>query len=200
MTDVLEILQLLPPKCASINPVTGDPILIARGVIGYYPAPRGLNVDAYSASHGVTPPPRYARAAASPSACAMARCLAWYATAGPRPPSPSSKAVVGPSLIVWHRARGFIRPLLRPGTYALWEERCAIPWESIPRRSVSMRTSAEILASREVMPHRVSISRVNLLRSSAWYRGEVSMLWFEGVGAALFQTCRGQLSLGFSAF
>ena len=41
MTDVLEILELLPPQCASINAATGESILIARGVIGYYPAPVG---------------------------------------------------------------------------------------------------------------------------------------------------------------
>ncbi len=65
MTDVLEILELLPPQCASINATTGESILIARGVIGYYPAPVGMDVDRYNERHSVTAAQREAMEAGS---------------------------------------------------------------------------------------------------------------------------------------
>ena len=51
---VLDNLNKLPELCASINPTDGTPIMIRRGVSGYYPAPRTLDVDGYNARRGIT--------------------------------------------------------------------------------------------------------------------------------------------------
>lgn len=55
MQDVLETLKKLPKLCASRLPSTDEPILIRRGVKGYWKAPRrDLDVDRFNARHGVT--------------------------------------------------------------------------------------------------------------------------------------------------
>ena len=56
MTDVLETLKKLPDMCAARLPNDKSPILIRRGVAGYWPAPRpDMDVDAFNARKGVTP-------------------------------------------------------------------------------------------------------------------------------------------------
>lgn len=71
MADVLEILKKLPELCATFNMVDGEPIIIKRGVMGYYPAPqlkqhpvnadRGIGrttierVQAFNEAHNATP-------------------------------------------------------------------------------------------------------------------------------------------------
>ena len=54
MTDVLTVLAKLPPMCAARLPSTNKPILIKRGVAGYWPAPDSLDVEAMNARHGIT--------------------------------------------------------------------------------------------------------------------------------------------------
>lgn len=53
MPDVLTILQKLPEVCVTLDAVTGETILIKRGVSGYYPLP-GRDADAFNKRHGVT--------------------------------------------------------------------------------------------------------------------------------------------------
>ncbi len=66
MNDVLETLKKLPRMCAANNPADDSPILIKRGVKGYWPAPRpGFDVDAFNARHGVTVQQREAMLAGS---------------------------------------------------------------------------------------------------------------------------------------
>ena len=52
--DVLEVLKKLPPMCAAKMPGTGEPIIIKRGVKGYWKANPKLDVDGYNKSQGVT--------------------------------------------------------------------------------------------------------------------------------------------------
>jgi hypothetical protein len=54
MPDVLATLQKLPEICAARLASTGEPIMIRRGVRGYYPAPPRLDVDAWNAEHNVS--------------------------------------------------------------------------------------------------------------------------------------------------
>ena len=51
--DVLKTLEKLPEMCAAAH-WDGSPIIIKRGVMGYYPAPPSLDVERYNARHGVT--------------------------------------------------------------------------------------------------------------------------------------------------
>lgn len=51
--DVLENLKKLPEKCAAKMPGTDEPILIKRGVKGYWPLKPGFDVDGYNQRHGV---------------------------------------------------------------------------------------------------------------------------------------------------
>jgi hypothetical protein len=53
-TDVLHVLQKLPPICASVLLSTGEPILLKRGVMGYWPAPLRLDVDGFNRRHNIT--------------------------------------------------------------------------------------------------------------------------------------------------
>ena len=55
MTDVLTTLAKLPPMCAARDLVTNKPILIQRGVLGYWPAPESLDIDAINARWNITP-------------------------------------------------------------------------------------------------------------------------------------------------
>ena len=55
MTDVLETLKKLPEMCAARSPSDDSPILIKRGVSGYWPAPRpDFDVDGFNARQGIT--------------------------------------------------------------------------------------------------------------------------------------------------
>lgn len=51
---VLETLQKLPEQCAATNSVNGEPIIIKRGVSGYYRAPINLIPDEYNRRHNIT--------------------------------------------------------------------------------------------------------------------------------------------------
>lgn len=53
-TTVLATLKKLPEICASRSMIDNSPIMLRRGVIGYYPAPPSLDVDGFNARHGVT--------------------------------------------------------------------------------------------------------------------------------------------------
>jgi hypothetical protein len=56
MTDVLDTLKKLPETCAARLPMNDSPILLKRGVMGYWPAPRpDMDVDAFNARYGITP-------------------------------------------------------------------------------------------------------------------------------------------------
>lgn len=52
--DVLEVLEKLPPKCASRLLTDNSPIMICRGESGYYPLKPSFDVDGYNARHGVS--------------------------------------------------------------------------------------------------------------------------------------------------
>lgn len=52
--DVLEVLQDLPLLCFSRLPTTNEPIIIQRGVVGYYPTSPLRDVDRLNAEMGVT--------------------------------------------------------------------------------------------------------------------------------------------------
>lgn len=52
--DVLATLIKLPKMCASILESTGQPIIIRRGVVGYYPVSPRLDVERFNQRHGVT--------------------------------------------------------------------------------------------------------------------------------------------------
>jgi hypothetical protein len=52
--DVLNVLQKLPPICASVLLSTGERILLKRGVMGYWPAPLRRDVDGFNRRHNVT--------------------------------------------------------------------------------------------------------------------------------------------------
>jgi hypothetical protein len=54
MTDVLKTLEKLPPMCAARNGVDG-PVLLKRGVAGFWRACPDLDVDAFNSRHNVTP-------------------------------------------------------------------------------------------------------------------------------------------------
>lgn len=56
MVDVLSTLAKLPEMCASTNLETGEPILIKRGVRGYFPWPIGKpkSADVFNTRYGVT--------------------------------------------------------------------------------------------------------------------------------------------------
>jgi hypothetical protein len=47
-------LEKLPEMCAARNPSDGKPILIKRGVKGYFPVNNNLDVDGFNARGGVT--------------------------------------------------------------------------------------------------------------------------------------------------
>ena len=51
---VLDNLHKLPEICASVSLINHSPIIIRRGVMGYYPAPPKLNVDRFNIRHNVT--------------------------------------------------------------------------------------------------------------------------------------------------
>ena len=55
MTDVLETLKKLPVECASRLPADKSPILIRRGVAGYWPMHPGFDPDAFNARNEITP-------------------------------------------------------------------------------------------------------------------------------------------------
>ena len=55
MPDVLATLAKLPELCAARLPNDGSPILIRRGVAGYWPFKPDLDVDEFNARHGTTP-------------------------------------------------------------------------------------------------------------------------------------------------
>ncbi len=65
MTDVLEVLEKLPKLCATRLPSDNTPILIRRGVSGYYPAPPSLDVEGFNLRHGVSEAAREAMLAGS---------------------------------------------------------------------------------------------------------------------------------------
>lgn len=65
MTDVLKTLEKLPEICASRLPSDNSPIMLKRGVVGYWPAPPALDPDDYNARHGITPDQVEAMAAGS---------------------------------------------------------------------------------------------------------------------------------------
>lgn len=53
--DVMATLAKLPEMCASRDLADGSPIILKRGVQGYWPAPRSnFDVDGFNARHGVT--------------------------------------------------------------------------------------------------------------------------------------------------
>lgn len=54
MPDVLATLQKLPEMCATVDPM-GKPIMIKRGVSGYWPLREDFDVDGFNARHDVTP-------------------------------------------------------------------------------------------------------------------------------------------------
>jgi hypothetical protein len=53
--SVLSTLQKLPEICAARLPATGEPILIRRGVMGYYPTNHRLDVAEFNRKRGITP-------------------------------------------------------------------------------------------------------------------------------------------------
>ena len=55
MADVRHALKKLPPLCAARHPTDGTPIVLKRGVRGYFPASPRLDVDAFNSRHGITP-------------------------------------------------------------------------------------------------------------------------------------------------
>jgi hypothetical protein len=52
--DIADVLNDLPPMCASREPSSGKPTYLRRGHKGYWPAPSGLDVEAYNAELGVS--------------------------------------------------------------------------------------------------------------------------------------------------
>lgn len=61
MTDLLETLQKLPPICASRLPSDDSPILIKRGVKGYFKVDHpDFDVNGFNARHGVTGKQKFA--------------------------------------------------------------------------------------------------------------------------------------------
>jgi hypothetical protein len=52
--NVLKTLEKLPEICASRNLTDDMPIMIRRGVRGYYPAPPSLDVAGFNARHNIT--------------------------------------------------------------------------------------------------------------------------------------------------
>jgi hypothetical protein len=55
MRDVLETLAKLPTMCAARHPSDKSVILIARGVMGYWPAPASIvDPDQFNERHGIT--------------------------------------------------------------------------------------------------------------------------------------------------
>lgn len=55
MTDVLKTLAKLPEMCAIRNAATGDPIMIKRGELGYYPITSpNFDVDGFNQRRGIT--------------------------------------------------------------------------------------------------------------------------------------------------
>jgi hypothetical protein len=53
MHDVLDTLKKLPSMCAATDP-QGAPVLLKRGVAGYWPLRPGFDVDGFNQRHGVT--------------------------------------------------------------------------------------------------------------------------------------------------
>ena len=53
-TDVARNLLKLPKICAAIHPTSNAPIMIRRGVMGYYPAPPALNVQRFNSIRNIT--------------------------------------------------------------------------------------------------------------------------------------------------
>ena len=60
MKDGLKTLEKLPEICAARSLTDGSPIMIRRGVSGYYPAPPSLDVDGFNARHNVSAAQRLA--------------------------------------------------------------------------------------------------------------------------------------------
>ena len=54
MNDVLKTLEKLPAMCATLEPATGKPILLKRGVNGYWPLQDGFDVVGFNLRHDVT--------------------------------------------------------------------------------------------------------------------------------------------------
>jgi hypothetical protein len=52
--DIAEVLLDLPEKCALNHIEDGRPIIVMRGHKGFWPAPLGLDVDAFNERRGVT--------------------------------------------------------------------------------------------------------------------------------------------------
>lgn len=54
MTDVLATLNKLPEMCAARLPSTDEPILIKRGVPGYWPTRPDFDVDGFNQRKGIS--------------------------------------------------------------------------------------------------------------------------------------------------
>lgn len=67
--DVLKTLEKLPPLCAARQPSDNSPVIIRRGISGYYPAPLNLDVDGFNARHGVSEVQREAMVVGSMFGC-----------------------------------------------------------------------------------------------------------------------------------
>lgn len=61
----------LPRLCGARNPATGEPIVIRRGEVGFYPQDPDFDPDLWNGLHGVTPAQREAMAYGS--------CFGWHA-------------------------------------------------------------------------------------------------------------------------
>lgn len=55
MNDVLKTLEKLPVECAARHPSDNSPMLVKRGVAGYWPMLPGFDVDGFNARHGISP-------------------------------------------------------------------------------------------------------------------------------------------------
>jgi len=54
MADVLETLKKLPEICATRLNTDNSAIFIKRGIMGYWPASKNLDVDKFNADHKIT--------------------------------------------------------------------------------------------------------------------------------------------------
>jgi hypothetical protein len=55
MIDVLKTLEKLPVECGSRDLKTDAPILIRRGVMGFWPMPPRFDPDRFNEEHGISP-------------------------------------------------------------------------------------------------------------------------------------------------